>query len=479
MTLSLAQWLPDMDIPMNRMDQPRVVVPWDEVQRLLKLEESSRSLNTTGVADRFTRDRAGLWMPPPKGPTWLDRWNPFYRPSATADPGPEYGWIPYVQRPFNGLAANACPSESYARNSDSADSLRKAEASYKLDLGGLVANHNLSSDLCTVGPQLSELHGFLSAPVSMQATAKLIPIFSECKTSANNDILFPANVYWKEWPAFTYDDDDEQDLMWDDKNDTMKWRGSTSGGTTSASDPEHWHNMHRQRLALMTNSTVVAGESTSILALSRRDPDVYSSQEFYPANFAKAHTDVAFTEAMACAPNCDFYDDAFTFSNKTTFGETFRSKFLVDVDGHSFSGRWRAYLQSRSLGIKATIFREWHDSRLHAWRHFVPLDNRYDELWSILAYFVGIEADSPEATVNAVSATPVSVARHDYEAFKIAKQGRDWAATVLRREDIEIYLFRLLLEYGRIIDDDRDRIGVADDGGREMEDFDRECPAVA
>jgi len=35
---------------------------------------------------------------------------------------------------------------------------------------------------------------------------------------------------------------------------------------------------------------------------------------------------------------------------------------------------------------------------------------------------------------------------------------------VLRREDIEVYTFRLLLEYARIIDDNRDRIGYSGDG---------------
>lgn len=48
---------------------------------------------------------------------------------------------------------------------------------------------------------------------------------------------------------------------------------------------------------------------------------------------------------------------------------------------------------------------------------------------------------------------------HHDEGERIAEQGREWAQKVLRKEDMEIYFFRLLLEWGRLTDDDRDTIG--------------------
>lgn len=42
---------------------------------------------------------------------------------------------------------------------------------------------------------------------------------------------------------------------------------------------------------------------------------------------------------------------------------------------------------------------------------------------------------------------------------EIAEAGREWAEKVLRKEDMEIYMFRLLLEWGRVTDDYRDEIG--------------------
>jgi len=194
---------------------------------------------------------------------------------------------------------------------------------------------------------------------------------------------------------------------------------------------------------------------------------------FHPDAFALAHSDIGFVESWGCVPDCSFYDDVFSWKAQTTLTSQFRSRYLIDVDGHSFSGRWHAFLQSKSLGLKATIFREWHDSRLFAWRHFVPVDNRYDELYALLTYFMGYGSDEDRGfNEQAGDLNPnVYVRSHDKEAQKIARQSREWAHRVLRREDIEVYMFRLLLEYARICDDNRDRIGYSGDGS-ELDDFD-------
>lgn len=45
----------------------------------------------------------------------------------------------------------------------------------------------------------------------------------------------------------------------------------------------------------------------------------------------------------------------------------------------------------------------------------------------------------------------------------MALDGKAWAEKVLRHEDMQIYTYRLLLEYARISDDNRDLLGVAED----------------
>ncbi|TVY29452.1 Beta-1,2-xylosyltransferase [Lachnellula hyalina] len=435
--------LPDMDIAMNRLDQPRVVVPWDDMQKLLAAEEKTRRVAPDALAE-WSTNMTGFWKDQDPAPSFTDA-----------------QWFRAPGSQYMNIAKEGCPPESHARDGNS--SVESAEATYKIQQGGFVTNFNLSSDLCTIGPEIQDKHGFLYASSSIVASKRLLPIFGECKVNVNNDILFPANMYYKDDDRYEYDP--KFDYDWDDKHDRMIWRGVTSGGTNTV---ETYKNMHRHRLVLLSNGTVMGDEKVRIMTQDTNKPGVYNNyDDFGPGEFALKHTDVGFTEAASCVPDCHFYDDVFSFKNITTLGEQFESKFLVDVDGHSFSGRWHAFLQSKSLGIKATIFREWHDSRLFAWRHFVPLDNRYDELYSILTYFIGLgkpgEPNKPY------------IQRHSFEGRKLGRQGKEWATKVLRKEDIEIYMYRLLLEYARLIDDNRDMIGYSGDGS-ELDKYDAKNP---
>lgn len=54
--------------------------------------------------------------------------------------------------------------------------------------------------------------------------------------------------------------------------------------------------------------------------------------------------------------------------------------------------------------------------------------------------------------------------RHNEQAELIAEGGREWACQVLAHEDMQIYMARVLLEYARVIRDDRDEHGYDGDG---------------
>ncbi|KAG7108179.1 Mitochondrial GTPase 1 like protein [Verticillium longisporum] len=116
--------------------------------------------------------------------------------------------------------------------------------------------------------------------------------------------------------------------------------------------------------------------------------------------------------------------------------------YLPDIDGNSFSGRYRAFLLSSSMPLKSTIYAEWHDDRLVPWVHFVPFDNTYVDLYGIMDHFLR---------------------GRDAAAERIATDGKRWAETVLRREDMRLYVWRLLLEYARVMDDNRDRLAFVQD----------------
>jgi hypothetical protein len=99
----------------------------------------------------------------------------------------------------------------------------------------------------------------------------------------------------------------------------------------------------------------------------------------------------------------------------------------LDVDGHGLSGRFYPMLKSRSLVFKCAMFREWHDEWLRPWVHYVPmgLDGRD---WFETVRFFALEESG------------------QLEGERIASESRDWSRKVLRREDMEAWVFRLLLE---------------------------------
>ncbi|EKV06135.1 Lipopolysaccharide-modifying protein [Penicillium digitatum] len=443
----IARYLPDMDIALNIMDQPRVMVSFEETQEYLRTEALTRSL-PSDARDGFTQ---GM--------------NYLYEEDSNIESNADPSWFSIAGKPYMDFARESCDPHSPARNDNI--TVEDADKLYKSYSGGFVTNFTASSDLCTVGPVLGKNHGFLFSASSNLVTRKLIPVFSECKVSVNNDILFPANMYFMNDKRYTYNS--RHDYEWRDKADTLLWRGVTSGGVQLA---DNWQHMHRQRFVHITNHTDVRSETVSILSESSMG-HYRTYPNFYPSKFSLDHFDVGFTEAWGCIPDCSFYDDVWTYKEPQDFSEQFKAKYLVDIDGHSFSGRWRAFQLSKSLGIKATIFREWHDSRLFPWRHFIPMDNRYDDLYGLMTYFLGLD---PQASpVDALTSSEPYIKKHDFEAEVIASQSRKWAQHALRDEDLDIYLYLLLLEYGRIIDDNRDSIGYSGDGS-ELDHFDDRFP---
>lgn len=421
MIKTFIQYVPDMDIAMNRLDQPRVVVPWNDMQDFLAKESETRK------------------TPPEVNDGFSTNMDEFLNITIDDDgrPKEDPGWFPAHGKQYMDIASTACPPESHARSnrSSTVEAGAEAEALYKDRFGGIIKNFNRTSDLCTVGPEIKDKHGFLYSGSSVIATKRLVPIFGECKVNVNSDILFPANMYWKHDDRYDYNG--KHDVDWEDKQEVMIWRGVTSGGTQVE---DNWQRMHRQRLVMLLNTTVMEGKDVRILAEQPEKAGEYENfRQFQPSQFAENHTDVGFTETWGCIPKeCPFYDNVFAIKEPISLPKQFQYKFLIDVDGHSFSGRWHAFLESKSLGLKATIFREWHDSRLFAWRHFVPMDNRYDDVYSLLTYFIGLGTAKQRAPDDGGSTIHPYVARHDAEGKRIAGQGREWAKKVLRREDIQV-----------------------------------------
>lgn len=316
---------------------------------------------------------------------------------------------------------------------------------------GYVANYTLATDFCHQ-PDLQGLHGMFIEPLTTASTKVLFPLFGGSKLHTNNDILFPAAAYWKGDDRFT--GGEARGGPWTEKQGGVVWRGVATGGNNMETN---WKGFHRHRFVSLNNASRVTGaeggKQTPInFALPDKVYRLASQAAGKLGGWIEAWANVAFTDLM-CNPHmeygqCSYTGPYFAVSELVSMSEQFQVKYLPDIDGNSFSGRYLGFLKSTSLPIKATLFREWHDARLVAWKHFVPMDSRFVDYYGIMEYFLGFGDSAPA---------------HDAEAERIALDGKKWADQVLRREDMQIYTLRLLLEYARLCDDRREKMGWVED----------------
>lgn len=311
---------------------------------------------------------------------------------------------------------------------------------------GFVSNFTLSSDFCHQ-PDLQSLEGIFIEPLSVSSSKVMFPMFGGSKLSVNNEILLPAPMYWNEEERFTGGND--HGIAWGEKADRVIWRGVATGGKNRA---DNWRGFQRHRFVAMNNGSAVSlAESGKSHAENFVLPETQYGITHEVGDWVETFSDVAFTDLMCDPPqedgSCPHTNAYFERANGISMAQQFDNKFLPDIDGNSFSGRYLGFLRSTSLPVKATIWREWHDSRLVAWKHFVPMDSRFGDYYGIMDYFLGHNGKGG----------------HDKAAEKIAMEGKEWAEKVLRKEDMQVYVLRLLLEYARVLDDDREKLGWVDD----------------
>ena len=310
------------------------------------------------------------------------------------------------------------------------DRLLKAPGHAYANYGiAFVSDVRSDRDLCHK-QLLQHRHGFFIGPDTLITTNDQVPMFSQATASAFSDILYPSMYYWVRNKY-----EKSADPPWKQKANKLYWAGRTTGVHTKSDYSGHVES-HRHRLVRLTNeprATRAKNDSIQFLARTQeRGWTSYRSDEVLLPLY-----DTQFTETVQCdGAACDDMKNEYKFGEVEPFNASFSSKLLVDIDGNSFSGRFYDFLKSNSCPLKITIFNEWHDDRLIPWVHYIPIS-------------VGRE-ERPEA-VRYLSLTTDG----DAIAQKVAAMGQEWHDKVLRREDAAIYLFRLFLEYARVINDDR------------------------
>ncbi|KAK5627794.1 hypothetical protein RRF57_003509 [Xylaria bambusicola] len=406
------KWLPDMDLCFNLHDESRVVVPYDDMARLVRKakEVNMPAANIPNPKNAFTEKPKGLNDGTRFEETKLTRFNVFaHQPTWTH-------------------SRLSCPPSSPARGLEEDERIDDVSRYGMSDLG-FVYNVSAMSDIC-YSPTLSSTFGFFDRPNAYNIVHDLFPIFSQSKISSYADILYPSPWYWYEKVHY----DESQDMPWEEKANKFYWRGSTTGGFSRNGG---WRRQHRQRFVQKIN----AADNAKILSNAGGTRKEKWETVVVPRGDYRQLMDVYFSGVGQCDPgDCVAQKEFFNIQDHAEQHDAWGYRYLLDIDGNAFSGRFYAFLKSKSLTYKWAIFREWHLEWLKPWAHYIPLSLQGDDWLEAVRYF----ADREEGRL---------------EAERLANQQRDWAEKVLRHEDMEIWFFRLLLEYGRVIDDQRATIG--------------------
>jgi hypothetical protein len=499
--------LPDMDVPFNVHEEVGMLVDWDEVDTAVEVGQPIR-VAPDNVIEDFVPVGGEEYANSTFDPDWLDarlRHNP---------DGAYYG-----PRPFWSLVRPACSPHSPARKEPllvdiwdkdgHTDEHHSAAAMLPLEvigggLRGYVRNWAVASEVC-LQPHLQGLHGGFVAPDDMRVTKKLFPLFSASKMGPSNEILVPSALSWNASLPST--------LSWTEKKDGLYWRGSATGGRNSETN---WQRFHRHRFVAMLNATHVeiaegllhAGNETMVglgyaknfRLLPANSYRLVTQKGGKMAEWVNSWANATFTDLHCNTESeggrCEYTDKYFAVAPSSTLAFDIENEYkyaaVVDGNGGDDGGEFMTALRSCKVTLKASVYRQWYDSRVVPWVHFVPMDNTFVDLYGIIEFFLGTklrEGASPFAHAHVElpkhkhhfqtphneddeqDASDAHRAKrredmengHDNEAQKIAEAGQAWAAKVLRKEDVSVYMYRLLLEYARVIDTRRERLGwVAD-----------------
>jgi hypothetical protein len=395
--------LPDMNFMISTLDEPRVVAPFDTVHLALK------NANAQKAAGMDEHSQAAL--------------------HKAHRPGKHVKWINVGRQDAWEAMLSSCSVDSPAR-------AEVVEGEFRSDEGSLAFVNNITSnfDVCA-SPNLLDSHGFLASPASLTITHSLVPIFAQCKPSIFNDILYPSPYY--EMQMLSGDYNESKDSAWEDKLDRLYWAGSATGGFVTE---QNWMQMHRQRLAMMT-----APDSTQKVNTLRRDDvglwgKVQSTWDKLSHLFYLKITNVVQCTDEACRAMMQHFSSPEGLMTAEPKEAALGSKYALDMDGNTFSGRYYRLLKSNVAVLKHTIFKEWHDGRLLPWVHFIPVSSGAEEMAEIMRFLTEEEEGKKIGK-------------------RIAEEGRDWARKTLRVEDLEIVFVRVLMEYGRLMYDERDTLG--------------------
>ena len=312
--------LPNMEIAFNSHDEPEVVVPRDELERSLE------------------------GCPAPQK-------HEIGKPKEQAEMhDPEVVYFDFLRRHRTwDRVIESCPLDSASRSRKSSEPDKSADYT---DGPLFIQNITRAKDICEETDAAS-LHGFFTSPDGFVLTNSLVPVFTKSKASSFQDLLLPAVDYDSRLSEGTYKDyNPDEDMPWEEKKNHLYWAGTSIDGYYQDSN---WKNMQRVRFVKNMNNPSLP------VALMRRDEKSgrWKAHNDTMGSLSK-YADVKFTVQDMCAEKtCEEMRDpenGVVWKGKEPATEPYANRFLMDIDGHTFTERFRRLLSSRSLVFKMTMF---------------------------------------------------------------------------------------------------------------------------
>ncbi|KAJ6450130.1 glycosyl transferase family 90-domain-containing protein [Mycena vitilis] len=234
---------------------------------------------------------------------------------------------------------------------------------------------------------------------STQFTTELYPLMSLAKVSpCFADILVPSEFYYSDsgWaPRYAYPDN----IVWDERIPRLYWRGKASGGQISGSNYREF-------------------------------------PRFRAADIGRVHPalmDIAISgfHDTLCGPHCDAAKIKSEYNitgASVPREEVYRYKYVLDIDGNSFSGRYLGLLRSGSLVFKSTVFEEYFSDWLRPFVQYIPVLPDLSDLMQKIEWAIA----------------------HDAEAHAIQEAGQAMAERVLTDAQNDCYFSAVLLEWSQL-----------------------------
>lgn len=435
MVNKFAQHLPDIELPINLDDRPRVLTPWEDVRRFTeKAKQKGFGSKLPSINKREGQEEATPPLP-------LDLQGQISSSLSV--------------RKYQELTALTCPPGTATRAGihwDVRDFCLSCARPQSRGSGIFLADFAKSQTICHQS-DLFHLHSFFFTSPSSPPLHDLVAVFSRSKTSSYSDILIPLptldEVLHK---ANTQPDTSDFDM----KTPALYWRGAQAEKV----DDEMLHGGQQERLVHLVTTNSSSRET--LMLIPQNDMRSRAAYERVPTSLLNflLPFDIGFSSVTPSASS------EFT-ATKPPASNPLSNQYVLSLDalsGSSASGQptFLSTLLSTSVPFSSTVFTSWYSSRLTPYLHFIPLDIRFQGLHATLAYFTGMKgkASAKDRLGNTkgamVNGREVRLKSRLEEAKWIAEQGMKWAGKALRKEDKEVYLFRVCLEWGRVVSDDRE-----------------------